>query len=35
MVGHAKAQRRDANREVPHFHVHIFADRNLGAMPAR
>jgi len=26
---------RDANQEVPHFHVHIFAGRNLGPMLAR
>ena len=25
----------DANQEVPHFHVHIFAGRNLGPMLAR
>jgi diadenosine tetraphosphate (Ap4A) HIT family hydrolase len=25
----------DASQEVPHFHVHIFAGRNLGAMLAR
>jgi diadenosine tetraphosphate (Ap4A) HIT family hydrolase len=23
---------RDANQEVPHFHVHIFGGRNLGRM---
>lgn len=26
---------RDANQEVPHFHVHIFAGRPLGPMLAR
>ncbi|OHC75602.1 MAG: histidine triad nucleotide-binding protein [Rhodospirillales bacterium RIFCSPLOWO2_12_FULL_58_28] len=26
---------RDANQEVPHFHVHIFAGRNLGPMLTR
>lgn len=26
---------RNANQEVPHFHVHIFAGRNLGPMLAR
>lgn len=25
---------RDANQEVPHFHIHIFAGRTLGAMVA-
>ena len=25
----------DANQEVPHFHVHIFAGRDLGPMLAR
>ena len=25
----------DANQEVPHFHVHIFAGRNLGPMLTR
>ena len=25
----------DANQEVPHFHVHLFAGRNLGPMLAR
>jgi histidine triad (HIT) family protein len=23
---------RDSNQEVPHFHIHIFAGRNLGRM---
>jgi diadenosine tetraphosphate (Ap4A) HIT family hydrolase len=23
---------RDANQEVPHFHVHLFAGKNLGRM---
>ncbi|MEE8352370.1 MAG: HIT domain-containing protein, partial [Rhodospirillales bacterium] len=26
---------RDAHQEVPHFHVHIFAGRDLGGMIKR
>jgi diadenosine tetraphosphate (Ap4A) HIT family hydrolase len=26
---------RDAHQEVPHFHVHIFAGRDLGGMVRR